>query len=112
MSHERFKSCIDACLACAIECDHCASECLHEKDVATMVRCIELDRECAQACYAAARLMGLGGEHATAFCNTCAEISQACADECEKHEMEHCKQCADACRKCAEECQSMSGVNA
>lgn len=70
MSHERFKSCIDACLACATECDHCASECLHEKDVATMVRCIELDRECAQACYAAARLMGLGGEHATAFCNT------------------------------------------
>ena len=83
MSHERFQSCIDACLECATECDHCATECLHEKDIAKMARCIEIDRECAQACYAAARLMGIGGQHAAAFCNACAEICDACAEECE-----------------------------
>ena len=77
-----------------------------------MARCIELDRECAEACYASARLMGLGGQHAAAFCNACAEICDGCAEECEKHKMDHCKRCAEACRKCAEECRSMAGVNA
>lgn len=97
MSHERFQSCIDACLECATECDHCATECLREKDVTNMVRCIELNRECAEACYAAARLMGFGGQHATAFCGACAEICDACAEECEKHPMDHCKRCAEVC---------------
>lgn len=108
MSHERYQSCINACLECAAECDHCATECLHEKDVAKMTRCIELDRECAQACYGAARLMGIGGEHAAAFCAACAEICDACGEECEKHDMEHCRRCAEACRRCAEECRSMA----
>lgn len=108
MSHERFQSCIDACLACAIECDHCASECLKEDNVKMMARCIAIDRECAEACYASARLMAIGGEHAALFCQACAEICDACAEECEKHDMDHCKQCAEACRRCAEECRAMA----
>jgi hypothetical protein len=108
MSHERFQSCIDACLECATECDHCATECLKEDNVKMMARCIEIDRECAEACYASARLMGIGGEHAALFCNACAEICDACAEECEKHEMDHCKRCAEACRRCAEECRAMA----
>jgi hypothetical protein len=78
-------------------------------------RCIQLDLECAEACYASARLMGLNGEHASAFCITCAEICDACAEECEKHAehgMDHCRRCAEECRKCAEECRAMTGVNA
>jgi hypothetical protein len=115
MSHERFQNCIDACIACATECDHCATECLNEKDVAMLTLCIELDRECAEACYATARLMAIGGEHATLFCHACAELCDACAEECEKHAehgMDHCRKCAEACRKCADECRSMAGVNA
>lgn len=81
-----------------------------------LAKCIELDRECAEACYAAARLMSIGGEYAAAFCHTCTEICDACAEECEKHAeqhgMEHCKRCAEACRNCAEECRTMTGVNA
>lgn len=112
MSHEKFQSCIDACLQCATECNHCATMCLSEEDVAKMARCIQLDRECAEACYAAARLMGIGGEHAAAFCNACAEICEACAAECEKHDMDHCQQCAEACRECAKECRTMARVSA
>ncbi|HEX8038623.1 MAG TPA: four-helix bundle copper-binding protein [Chryseosolibacter sp.] len=112
MSHERFQTCIDACLQCAAECDHCASECLREDDVTMMARCIELDRECAQACYASARLMGIGGEHAAAFCAACAEICDACARECEKHSNEHCKRCAEVCHACAEECRNMTEQHA
>lgn len=106
------QSCIDACLDCAVECQHCATACLNENDVKMLARCIQLDLECAEACYASARLMGIGGEHAPAFCATCAEICDACAAECEKHDLEHCRRCAEVCRKCAEECRAMAGAHA
>lgn len=108
MSHERYQSCIDACLECAIQCEHCATACLHEEDVNMMSRCILLDRECAAICFTAAKIMGMDGEHATEVCRVCAEICEACGSECGKHEMDHCQQCAEACRKCAEECRKMA----
>jgi hypothetical protein len=115
MNPEKIQECIDACITCAIECDRCATACLNEKDISMLARCIELDRECAEACYATARLMGIGGEHATLFCHVCAEICETCAEECEKHVahgMEHCRSCAEACRSCADTCRSLTGVNA
>jgi len=117
MKYEKsqYQSCIDACIECAQECDNCATECLNENDVAKLSHCIQLDRECAEACYASARLMGMNGEHAALFCQACAEMCDACADECEKHAqrgMQHCKTCAEACRKCADECRAMTGVGA
>lgn len=112
MSHEKFQSCIDACLECAAECNHCATMCLGEKDVAMMSKCIQLDRECSAACLAAAQMMSIGGDHATAFCGTCAEICDACAEECEKHDVDHCQSCAEACRECAHQCRTMARVAA
>ena len=76
-----------------------------------LARCIQLDRECAEACYASAKLMVMGGEHATLFCHSCAEIYDVCAEECEKH-AEHCRRCAEACHRCAEECRAITGVDA
>jgi hypothetical protein len=109
MIHQKFQSCIDACLACAVVCNQCATECLNEEDVAAQVECIQLDRQCVVICIAAAQLMSIGGEHATHLCAECAEICDACADECEKHaHMEHCKACAVTCRNCADECRKMA----
>ncbi len=59
MSHEKFKSCIDACLECATVCEHCASACLGEIDVRGMVKCIQLDRYCADLCRLAATFMSV-----------------------------------------------------
>jgi hypothetical protein len=106
MSHEKFQSCIDACIECATQCDHCTSECLKEDDVKMLSRCIQLERECSQMCLNAAKIMMLGSEHSGDECATCAEYCDRCAEECEKHShMEHCKKCAEACRKCAKECR-------
>lgn len=113
MSHQQFQNCIDVCYACTVACNHCASECLKEDDVKMMVRCIQLDRECAAICNSAAELMSMGSNYAKQLCSICAEICSACADECEKHAsmgMEHCKRCAEACRKCAETCKEMAAA--
>lgn len=106
-----YKSCIDACLECIAVCNHCASSCLQEKDVDKMANCIRLDLECAAICKAAVELMTYGSEHANAICQICADICNACAEECEKHsDMEHCQHCARICRTCAEECVSMTAA--
>jgi hypothetical protein len=56
-------------------------------------------------------LMTYGSEHANAICQLCADICNACAEECEKHsDMEHCQHCARVCRHCAEECVSMTAA--
>lgn len=77
-----------------------------------MVKCIELDRECASVCRSAAELMSIGGSHATLLCAACADICEACARECESHDMDHCQECAEECSACAEECRKMTEQHA
>lgn len=109
MSHAQYESCIEACSVCAATCNHCASACLHEPDVKMMARCIALDLDCAAICQLAAEAMARGSENAQAICSLCADICDACGEECAKHTaMEHCRECADACHRCADECRRMS----
>lgn len=109
MNHQKFQECINACLECAIECEHCATSCLQEDNVKMMANCILLDRDCADICFLTAQLLARGSKHGEHMMKECAEVCEKCAEECEKHasHMEHCKVCAEACRKCAEECKSM-----
>ena len=108
MAHEQFAACIEACQQCASACDHCAAACLSEDDVKAMARCIALDMDCAGICRYAAGVMARGGEHAQAVCTLCADICEACGEECARHPMDHCPACAQACRRCAAECRRMS----
>ena len=53
-----------------------------------------------------AELLSLDSAYAKDICQLCAEMCNACANECDKHAamgMEHCKECAAACRQCANE---------
>jgi hypothetical protein len=113
LPHEQFKSCIDACNACAEACGHCAASCLKEPDVKAMARCIALDIDCAEICRLATAYMSRASECAQDICALCAEVCEACGEECAKHQkMEHCRQCAKACHRCAEECRRMAGAQA
>ena len=51
-----------------------------------MARCIELDRDCADLCALAVRLMSRGSDFAARLCAVCAEVCEACACECTKHD--------------------------
>ncbi|WP_404802197.1 four-helix bundle copper-binding protein [Bacillus infantis] len=89
-------------------CNMCFDACLKEEDVKMMARCIRLDRECADFCAFAAKAMQSDSPFAKQICAVCADICEACGEECKKHDHEHCQRCADACLKCAEICRSMA----
>lgn len=108
MAHEKYQSCIDACYQCAAACDHCASACLGEDDVKMMARCIALDMDCAEICRMAAAFMARNSEFAQQIAKLCADICEACGEECAKHQAGHCQECAQACKRCAEECRKMA----
>lgn len=108
MAHKENQSLIDALNNCAAECNHCATACLDEQDVKMLSNCIKLDLDCAEICRMTAGFVARGSAHARHILTECAEICNACAEECEKHShMQHCKDCAEACRKCAEACTQM-----
>ena len=86
ITSKHLETCIDACNKCVTACEHCAASCLREPDINMMVRCIELDRDCADMCRLAVQLMSRGSAYAAKFCALCAEICQACGDECAKHQ--------------------------
>jgi Domain of Unknown Function (DUF326) len=109
---EKYEACMEACLECSTACDDCATANLREPDLNALGVSMILCRECIEVCYATVRLMRIGGDHASALCNVCAEICEACATECEKHSMDHSQECAAACRRCAEECRAMTEVDA
>jgi hypothetical protein len=96
---------INALQRCAMACHHCASECLRERDVQKMARCIALDLDCAGICEYTAAVLARGSDQAQAVRTLCAQICEACAQECGRHEMAHCQECAKACSACAEACR-------
>ncbi len=102
-----YKSCIEACLNCAAICNHCASSCLQEEHVSKMKKCIQMDMECAAICIATAQVLSMGGSKAKAMATVCAEICDACALECAKHDNIHCRECSDICHNCANQCRTV-----
>jgi len=74
-----------------------------------MAACIQSDMECAAICYASAQLMSLGSTKAKEICRLCADMCEACGNECARHtQSSHCQECAQACKECADECRKMA----
>lgn len=90
---------------CAAHCNHCADACLDEQDIKMMVKCIRLDRICATACSAAAKVLSVNSLDVSGLVAYCAEICEKCGAECGKHKNDHCQRCAEACNKCAAACR-------
>ncbi|MEJ7625228.1 MAG: four-helix bundle copper-binding protein [Ferruginibacter sp.] len=108
MAHEHNNQLLEALNNCAAECNHCTSACLEEADVKMLAKCISLDIDCAAICTLTAGLIARGSAHGRHLLKECAEVCNACADECDKHgmHMEHCRKCAEACRACAVACEA------
>jgi len=88
--------------------------CLSEHDVASLVKCIRIDLDCADICAATARVLSRQTEYdanlTRAQLQACVVACQTCADECEQHAehgMQHCVVCAAECRRCETVCQEL-----
>jgi hypothetical protein len=99
---------IKACQECVTACERCAAACLNGEHAAKMAKCIALCRDCSDLCSLSAKHMARDSACAKKLCALCADVCQACTEQCAKHETVHCQQCAEACRKCADECKKMA----
>lgn len=92
--------------ACITACENCAASCLEEENIQHLVKCIKTDIDCADICTVTYRFVSRHSSRSSAILTMCANICDACADECEKHDMDHCRECAKRCRECAEACRA------
>ena len=90
---------------CINHCNYCADACLDEENVKMMVKCIRIDKVCAEACAALTQILATNYKDVQGLVDYCIKVCNTCADECEKHDHQHCKDCAKACRECAKACE-------
>lgn len=102
--HPQYKELIYKLLDCTLACEECAAACLKEADIDCMRDCIKLDRDCADICSQAVKLLKRESIIMQQYLQLCEKICRLCADECGKHEHPHCQRCAEACRACANAC--------
>ena len=57
---------------------------LREHDAKMLERSIQLDREYASICHTASQITSMDGERTKQICRVCADICDACAQECGK----------------------------
>jgi len=112
MTSGSYETLVDACDAAADACDRCLSACLLEPAVAQRTRCIALALESAQLCRLLAGFSVRGSTFTASVAAPAAELCEACATECARHDAPHCTQCAAACRSAAEACRHMLEIHA
>ncbi|WP_041055899.1 four-helix bundle copper-binding protein [Jeotgalibacillus campisalis] len=110
MTHEKYAELLRIVHDCAAACNHCFVACLNEEDVNMMSGCIRLDRECADVCAFMEQAISRNSPFISQMAALCAEICEACGNECSTHadHHDHCRRCAEACFKCAEACKRIA----
>jgi len=104
---------IDALGDCAQACIADADDDLSEPNLAEMVTCIRLCRDCADVCTATlgviSRQTAFDASVARPLLEACAGVCKSCGDECEHHadHHEHCRVCELACRRCEQACREL-----
>lgn len=107
--NDEMAECIDNCFESAQACEWCATACTRMGEE-EMARCIELCRDAADVTTLHARMMARDSDYSNDLAETCAELCEACADECEQHDEDHCQTCASVLRECAESCRNMASA--
>jgi hypothetical protein len=101
---DQLRKCVDLCNACF-------RVCLDDPNISRLIRCIELNRECAQMCQMTISMIERGSEHLNGFLDLCATICRACAEECANLQHQAGRQCAAIAGACAEACSAYSTGN-
>ena len=103
---ETVRDCIDNCFEAAQVCEWCVDACLEEGE--EMARCVRLCRDVADLTTLHARLMARNSGFHADLAATCADVAEACLEECQKHDHDHCQACADVLPACIDSCREMA----
>ena len=95
---------------CTNICASCADACVAEGG--DMHQCIRQCLDCADICEAAGKVAlrrtGSNEPVIRAALDLAIQSAEACAAECEKHDMDHCRLCAEMCREVAQDCRNVT----
>lgn len=105
MAQPDIQASVGACNDCVIACETCIGVQLGNPHMAA---CVRLCLDCAAICQDCAGAMLRGSPMMKSWCGFCADICDACAEECGKHDDKVCRDCAAACHRCAKECRDMA----
>lgn len=108
--NDEMKKCITACLECYAICTSTISHCLEMGGKHAEMKHIRVMQDCAQVCLTSADFMLRGSNSYARMCAICAEICDACAQNCEQIDMHDAEmlQCVEACHRSAETCRAMA----
>lgn len=99
------RDCIETCNEAARVCEWCATESLGSDG---MERCVRLCRDVADIASLHARLLARDAEYGDDLATVCADVCEACAEECRRHDSDHCNRCAEVLSECAERCRTVA----
>ena len=107
---------LDALSDCAQACATDADADLAEENLAEMVKCIRLCRDCTDVCTATLGVVSRQTAYDPAITRplleACVATCKSCGDECARHapHYAHCRVCEQACRRCEQACRELLGV--
>lgn len=110
---ENLKSCLDACLKCAYQCNQCYKTCLENNRAQYAQECISSCRDCADICSFTASLIQRGSVYANELIAVCEKACKQCAEICNKSCSSEagcstkCHFCVTTCKECADACETI-----
>jgi hypothetical protein len=99
--------CIKNCLDCFEVCSKAAVYYL-SMDSRPKALHVQLMQACAEICKTSASFMILHSPFHQKTCAVCAEVCQACAEDCDHFDDAFMRDCAKICRECAASCRTMA----
>lgn len=99
------RACVENCAEVAEVAEWCAEACTGDPE---LEKCASLCRDVADIASLRARFSARDSDYRDPLADICADVCYACAEECERHDLEQCQISADAFKNCAESCQSMT----
>lgn len=103
------RDCAENCLNCHAICVETMAHCLMRGGEHAAPQHQRLLADCAQACATSADFLLRMSDYHHQYCEMCANLCQACAEDCERLDSsdEMMAKCAKLCRRCEQSCRQM-----
>ncbi|AWI12611.1 hypothetical protein B4064_1172 [Caldibacillus thermoamylovorans] len=93
---------------CATTCDHMITHLTNHEEMNNRRLQLQLLRDCADICHVTASFIARNSHLNKMMAQICAQICEACGNECSKFNDRHSQHCAQVCYHCAQECRSFA----